>query len=95
MPTVIGQSSDGREVLSHAPEEGCAWQCTTCGDHLRERFEVRGHWALHSTGHSVFRHMRTGKVCHQTIEGLHARDWEVAASPPEAEEDDTATAETT
>jgi hypothetical protein len=83
MPTVIGRTKGGRDIVRHAPEEGCAWRCATCGDFLRGRFEVRGHWALHSRGHSVFVRRRTGRVYHQTIEGLHERDWVLPATSEE------------
>ena len=85
MPTVIGQTDDGRDILRYAPEEGCSWQCITCGNYLRGRGEVRGHWALFSRGHSVSRHLRTGKVHHQTIEGLHERDRHLDDPPPVGE----------
>ena len=86
MPTVIGQTEDGRDILRYAPEEGCSWRCVTCGNYLRGRSEVRGHWAIFAQGHSVFRQLRTGKVFQQTVEGLHERDWEIAEPDPPADE---------
>lgn len=53
-----------------------AWQCMNCADLLRDRSEVRAHWAAHSVGHSMFRHLRTGRTHHQTIEGLFQRGWQ-------------------
>ena len=75
MPKAGKQTSDGREVHQSA-SQGCAWQCITCGVRLRERQDVRGHWAAHSVGHSVFRNLTAGTVHHQTIEGLHQRSWQ-------------------
>jgi len=83
MPTVIGRTDDGRDILRYAPEEGCSWRCATCGNWLRGKAEVRGHWRLHSRGHSVFVHRKTDKVYHQTIEGLHERDWVLPATSEE------------
>jgi len=90
MSTVIGQTTDGREILRHDPSEGCEWRCTTCGNWLAGRAEVRGHWLLFNEGHSVFVNVRTGRMHHQTVEGLHERDWELPpptnvspASPPD------------
>jgi hypothetical protein len=80
MPKVIGRTPDGREILRHAPEEGCAWQCVTCGNYLRGRREVRGHWAICSRSHRVFRHLRTGRVHDQTVEGLFERVSEAAGT---------------
>lgn len=74
MPTIIGHTADGREVLRYDPSKGCRFRCVTCGCWLRGPFEVRGHWALHSRGHSVFAD-RQGRAYHQTVEGLHERDW--------------------
>ena len=79
MPTVIGHTPDGREVVRYDPSEGCQFRCLTCGNWLYRRAEVRGHWALHSRGHSVFVDRRA-RVYHQTIEGLHRRDWPVGAA---------------
>lgn len=53
--------------------EGCEWQCQTCGLHLCGKNEVDGHWRLHSEGHSMFRHIKSGVLYHQTAEGLHKR----------------------
>ena len=69
MSTVIGRTEDGREILRHAPEEGCRWRCETCGCPLRGRREVRGHWALHSQEHGMFRHLTTEETHHQKAEG--------------------------
>lgn len=77
MPTVIGHTPDGREIVQHDPSEGCRFRCTTCGNWLYRRTEVRGHWLLFSEGHSVFVD-RKGQTHHQTVEGLHRRDWPVA-----------------
>lgn len=74
MPTVLGKTSDGRDIISHDPSEGCQWRCTTCGNYLRGRSEVRGHWTLFSDGHSLFQKLSTGRTYHQTIEGLYRRD---------------------
>jgi pyruvate-formate lyase-activating enzyme len=74
MPKVIGLTEDGREIVRHDPSEGCQFRCTTCGNWLYRRAEVRGHWALYSGGHSVFVD-RKNRVHHQTAEGLHRRDW--------------------
>ncbi|MEI6500295.1 MAG: hypothetical protein WCP21_04625 [Armatimonadota bacterium] len=74
MPTVIGHTAGGREIVRHDLSEGCHFRCTTCGNWLYHRAEVRGHWALFSERHSVFTD-RMGRVFHQTIEGLHRRDW--------------------
>jgi len=73
MPTVIGQTSDGRDILRYAPEEGCRFQCVDCGCWLRGEFEVQGHWALCFKKHSVFVD-RSGRVYHQTVEGLHREE---------------------
>jgi len=77
VPKVIGHTTDGRPIMRHDPSEGCQFRCTTCGNWLYRRAEVRGHWALFSGGHSVFVD-RKGRVFHQTAEGLHRRDWPVA-----------------
>jgi hypothetical protein len=82
MPTVIGRTDDGREILRYHPSEGCAWRCVTCGNYLYGRNEVRGHWALFSEGHSVFERRSDRALHHQTIEGLHRRDWEVPVAEP-------------
>ncbi|MEN6643992.1 MAG: hypothetical protein ABFE08_16265 [Armatimonadia bacterium] len=74
MPTVIGHTPDGREIIRHDPSEGCRYRCLTCGNWLARRREVRGHWALYSDGHSVYAD-RAGRTYHQTVEGLHRRDW--------------------
>ncbi len=76
MPQVIGMTTDGKEMLRHDPSEGCAYRCI-CGTWLRSRLEVRAHWAISSRGHSIFLRVRTGQVFHQTLEGLHERDWDV------------------
>ena len=52
---------------------GAKYQCATCGLHLYGKREVRGHWALHSEGHSVFT-STMGRAYHQTGEGLHRRE---------------------
>lgn len=77
MPTVIGKTDDGRDILRHDPAEGCRWRCVQCGNYLWSRTEVRGHWALFFEGHSVFENLRTGEVHHQTTEGLHLRKWDL------------------
>ena len=76
MPTVLGHTPDGLEIVRHDPFEGCQFRCTTCGNWLYRRAEVRGHWLLFSEAHSVFAD-RNGRVFHQTAEGLHRRDWPV------------------
>jgi len=81
MPTTIGRTEDGRDILREAPEEGCRYRCTTCGNWLHGRTEVRGHWLLSSQGHSVFEDAESGKAHHQTIEGLFERDWGVVVAP--------------
>ena len=73
MPTVIGDTPDGREIVRHDPSEGCRYRCVTCGNWLWGRSEVRGHWALYGRAHFVFEDRR-GRAYHQTIEGLHRRD---------------------
>ena len=80
MSTVIGHTTDGREILRHDPSEGCEWRCTTCGNWLAGRSEVRGHWLLLNEAHSIFVNVETGRAHHQTVEGLHERDW--VADPP-------------
>lgn len=77
MPTVIGHTPDGREIVRHDQAEGCRYRCVTCGNWLYRRAEVRDHWALYSGGHSVFVDCQN-RTYHQTIEGLHRRDWPVA-----------------
>jgi len=68
--------SDGRDIIRHDPSEGCWFRCLSCGNWLRGRYEVRGHWALHNRGHSVFVD-RKGRAYHQTVEGLQRREWDV------------------
>lgn len=53
--------------------EGCQYQCGTCGLHLYSKQEVRGHWAIHQEGHSIFTDAK-GRTYHQTAEGLHRRE---------------------
>lgn len=77
MPEVIGLTEDGKEIVRHDPSEGCRYRCMTCGNWLRARPEVRGHWALFSESHSMFVDRR-GNRFHQTVEGLYRRDWTVA-----------------
>ena len=84
MPTVIGHTEDGRDILRHEPHEGCQYRCVTCGDWLRGPYEVRGHWALCGTGHNVFVDLR-GRAFHQTVEGLHEREWDVAVRDDDGE----------
>lgn len=64
------------------------WRCTTCGVHLRSRHEVRLHWGSHNVGHSLYRKVTTGRIYHQTVEGLHQRaSAQVAKEPPDSCED--------
>jgi len=58
----------------------CEFRCVTCDLPLRDRAAVREHWLQYSEGHSVYQAVATGTVHHQTIEGLHRRNWELA--PP-------------
>lgn len=64
---------------AHKPGPACdqtRYRCTTCGLHLNGKSEVRGHWLLHSEGHSIFTSNR-GHHFHQTIGGLHRRpNWD-------------------
>ena len=69
-----GQMEDGRGG-HQSTSQSRVWQCMTCAYLLRDRSEVRGHWATHSQRHSVFRHLETGRLHHQTIEGLFERNW--------------------
>ena len=80
MSAVVDQTPNGRD---HMPDEGCQFRCVTCGNSLRGRREVRGHWAICNRGHSVFVD-RKGRAYHQTVEGLHRRDWHVATPDDEA-----------
>jgi len=73
MHSMTVHTSTRNSIVRHDPEEGCRWRCTTCGNYLRGRTEVWGHWMLFHEGHSLFEELRTGRVCHQTIEGLHLR----------------------
>ncbi len=76
MPKTKVQDRGGREVHQGGPPEACEWQCMTCAGLLRDRSDVRAHWAAHNVGHSVFRNLVTGTVHHQTIEGLFGRGWQ-------------------
>jgi len=85
MSTVIGHTTDGRELLRHAPPEGLDWRCTTCGEGLPDESAVHRHWASYDQGHSVLVHVPTGRTYHRTIEGLFGRDGRLpAAVQPEA-----------
>lgn len=86
MPTVIGQTSDGRDIIKLTPSEGCLWRCTPCGNYLRGRSEVWGHWMLFFEGHSIFEKLSTGEGYHQTIEGLHRREWDISKPPGQPDE---------
>lgn len=77
MPTVIGPTGDGKHIVRHDPSEGCRWRCTTCGNYLRGRSEVWGHWMRFNEGHSIFQKTSTGRMYHQTVEGLFRRNWEM------------------
>lgn len=74
MPTVIGQTSDGRDIVTHDSAEGCQWRCLSCGNYLRSQTEVHGHWMLFNEGHSLFEKLTSAQVYHQTVEGLHRRN---------------------
>ena len=74
MPTVIRQTVGRTEIVTHDPAEGRRWRCTTCGNYLRGRREVHGHWMLFSEGHSLFEKLISGQVYHQTVEGLQRRN---------------------
>jgi hypothetical protein len=86
MPKVIGQTSDGRDIIRHDPSEGCKWRCTTCGNFLRSQTEVHGHWTLFNEGHSMFEKLTSGQVYHQTVEGLYRRNMPPVqpSRPPES-----------
>lgn len=56
------------------------FRCLTCDVRLRGRSAVREHWLLFDEGHSIFVNVTTGRTHHQTVEGLHERDW--VADPP-------------
>lgn len=53
------------------------WRCLTCQKVFTSPATVRRHWERYSERHSVFREIATGRLHHQTIEGLHERDWTI------------------
>lgn len=73
MSTAIRQTTDRRDIVRHGPADGCRWRCLICGNYLRSRSDVRGHWALFSERHSLFAKLSLGHIYHQTVEGLHKR----------------------
>lgn len=85
------------EMMSGAPACGPVraetgdpyrWHCTTCGVRLQSRHEVRRHWESQNVGHSLYRKVSTGRIYHQTIEGLYQRALsQVAEEPPDKGED--------
>lgn len=62
------------------------WRCLTCQTVFASSAAVRRHWEWHSEGHSVFRQIATGRLHHQTVEGLHERDWVPLGEPPRGQE---------
>lgn len=81
MLRVTRLTSSAHSTVRHDPAEGSRWRCTTCGRYLRDRSEVRAHWALYSDGHSLFGRLNTSRVYHQTVEGLHRRG--MIVTPPD------------
>jgi len=73
MPRVTGRTTDNLDIVRRYPSEGCHWRCTTCGNYLRRRSDVRGHWAQFSEGHSFFEKVGARLLYHRTVEGLHRR----------------------
>lgn len=64
------------------------WRCVTCDGELGSPGDVRQHWAEFSEGHSLFIERTTGRIYHQTIEGLCERpSLQAAEKPPENGED--------
>ncbi len=57
--------------------ENAGWRCLTCKKVFTSSAAVRRHWEGLSEGHSVFRQIATGRLHHQTVEGLHERDWTI------------------
>lgn len=86
------ETTDRRDIIRHDPAEGCRWRCITCGNYLRSRNDVRGHWALFSEGHSLFAKLSTSHIYHQTVEGLQRRGMMTAPpdDPPPSDDYDTA-----
>lgn len=78
MPSVIGKSATAQG------EDG--WRCLTCQDVFSSSAAVRRHWERFNEGHSVFVAIATGCLHHQTIEGLHERDWTITEETEDHEE---------
>jgi len=73
MSGVMGESATARG------EDG--WRCLTCQKVFTSPATVRRHWERYSERHSVFRQIATGRLHHQTIEGLQERDWVLPEEP--------------
>ena len=71
-------------LVRSEPGETYRWCCTTCSAHLRSRHEVKVHWGSHNVGHSLYRKITTGRIYHQTVEGLYQRrSLQGAEEPPD------------
>ncbi len=61
--------------------ENAGWRCLTCQTVFASSAAVCRHWERYSERHSVFRQIATGRLHHQTIEGLQERDWVLPEEP--------------
>lgn len=76
-----GAEVSGLTASGAGKRVNAGWRCLTCQKVFTSPATVRRHWEQYSERHSVFLEVGTSKLHHQTVEGLHERDWVLPEEP--------------